>query len=721
MKKIININLAGRVIPIEDSAYESLQRYVESLRRYFAREEGRDEIINDIESRIAELMNEKIRKGAHAVTDADIEEIIASMGRVEDFAEADAADNAGAADAGEQQTFNGSKAPKGRMYRDSSDKILGGVCAGIANYMNFDPAVVRLLFAIITFGGFGLGFLLYIVLWIILPAQHLDRYAGKRLFRNPDDQMIGGVCGGLSAYFNISANTLRLIFAAPLILNVFFNVVSGIFAHNWHWGVGPWNLAFGSITSTFILAYVVLWIVLPLAKTPYEKMEMRGEKVDVNRIWQNVQQNMGDIETKAKAWGEEVTESANRLGQRAREFTSTKGKAFAAEAGPVASGFGHAIGVLFRVLFLFIFGIIAFALFVVLITLIFGGGTMLWPLKEQILDLFLRGFWQKAFFWCTVLFFFVVPTVGFLTWVIRRIMRVKSRGNYLGWTFGGLWTLGWISLFLLISSVASDFRSEREVSTPVTLAQPVNNKMIVAVSGPEVIYNGDWFFEDEEIEGWNLTDDSLTAGNVKLDVALSRDSSYRVTLIKQSRGRNGAQAMELASRIQYSISSRDSVLDLGSGFTIAKEDKFRAQQVIVLIEVPAGKQVRFSNTMEKLHPVKVDLKRNRKKRKWDVKVDEHLSRFKYRYEVDYVMSATGQLVAADGSVVPYQPAGGIENYRYGGSDSLERVLEEKRRQQEEAEKEIKRLEELKRQRTGYRKENPATHELASLPFFSVLI
>src|SRR4029453_18622618 len=85
MKKIININLSGRVIPIEDSAYEKLQAYIESLRRYFMKEEGRDEIINDIESRIAELMNEKIRKGADAVTDEDINEIISSMGRPEDF------------------------------------------------------------------------------------------------------------------------------------------------------------------------------------------------------------------------------------------------------------------------------------------------------------------------------------------------------------------------------------------------------------------------------------------------------------------------------------------------------------------------------------------------------------------------------------------------------------------------------------------------------------
>src|SRR6478609_4438185 len=85
MKKIININLSGRVIPIEDSAYEKLQAYIESLRKYFAREESRDEIINDIESRIAELMSEKVRKGASTITDNDVDEIATSMGRPEDF------------------------------------------------------------------------------------------------------------------------------------------------------------------------------------------------------------------------------------------------------------------------------------------------------------------------------------------------------------------------------------------------------------------------------------------------------------------------------------------------------------------------------------------------------------------------------------------------------------------------------------------------------------
>ena len=60
MKKVININFQGRVIPIEEPAYEELRKYVDSLREYFRNEEGRDEIINDIENRIAELFTAKL-------------------------------------------------------------------------------------------------------------------------------------------------------------------------------------------------------------------------------------------------------------------------------------------------------------------------------------------------------------------------------------------------------------------------------------------------------------------------------------------------------------------------------------------------------------------------------------------------------------------------------------------------------------------------------------
>src|SRR5215204_2555404 len=219
MKKIININLSGRVVPIEDSAYEKLQEYIESLRRYFANEEGRDEIINDIESRIAELMSEKVRKGADSITDADVNEIANSMGRPEDF-EGEEIKEQSYSSASTAQQFAQTEAPpkvKRGLYRDTSDKFIGGVCSGIAAYLNVDPAIVRILFAIITFGGFGLGFMAYIILWMVLPPKDLEGSLGKKLYRNPDDRIIGGVAGGLAAYFNTKTRNIRLIFAAPLV------------------------------------------------------------------------------------------------------------------------------------------------------------------------------------------------------------------------------------------------------------------------------------------------------------------------------------------------------------------------------------------------------------------------------------------------------------------------------------------------------------------------
>src|SRR5215210_925060 len=152
MKKVININFQGRVIPIEETAYDIMKRYVESLRLFFANEEGRDEIINDIEGRIAELFGETLKKGSTCITDEDVNTIIASMGRPEDF---EAEENnvksqlegEGYKSQQEKSYTYSSTGPK-KLYRDENNKVLGGVCSGIANYFVIDPVVVRILFVV---------------------------------------------------------------------------------------------------------------------------------------------------------------------------------------------------------------------------------------------------------------------------------------------------------------------------------------------------------------------------------------------------------------------------------------------------------------------------------------------------------------------------------------------------------------------------------------------
>ena len=85
MKQVININFQGRVVPIEVTAFDILKEYTESLNRYFSTEEGKEEIINDIESRIGELFQERLKAGTTCITDEDVNAIIRSMGRPEDF------------------------------------------------------------------------------------------------------------------------------------------------------------------------------------------------------------------------------------------------------------------------------------------------------------------------------------------------------------------------------------------------------------------------------------------------------------------------------------------------------------------------------------------------------------------------------------------------------------------------------------------------------------
>ena len=659
MKKIININLSGRVVPIEDTAYEKLQDYIESLRKYFAKEEGREEIINDIESRIAELMSDKIRLGASSVTEVDVDQIIASMGRPEDF-EASVTDDdsfsytrKAAATAAPRE-----KRKRGRLYRDTSDKFLGGVCSGIANYLNIDPAIVRILFAIITFGGFGLGVLAYILLWLILPGRDLDDYEGKRLYRNPDDRIIGGVASGLAAYFNRSASTIRVIFAIPMVLNILFGILNGIF-FNWDgdFFAVP-NIFFGSFTGTFILAYVILWMVLPEAKSTYDKMEMRGEKVDVNTIRQNVQEGIDSMKGRAKTFAAEAGDLARRGG----------------------SGLGHAIGVIFKVFFLFIAGSIAFGLFVAMIALIFGGIAW-WPANNFL--------WtsnsQQMLAWGTLIFFFLVPLIAFITWVVRRILRVRSRHNYLGWTFAGLWTIGWICAALFATSIARDLREYEHTDMTLSVTQPTNNRMLVRVSEPRLEYTGNFGWMDNDAEGWDLSQDTLKLSIVRFDIQKSMDSNYHVTIKKYSAGRTRLEAMERADQILFNASYRDSILDLGSGYAISKESKFRGQKVEIEIQVPEGKKINFHETVKaRINPanIRVYRKEGWRRRGVDIHIDDE-EQFPWKSNVDYVMGSDGELKDTEGNVVN-------EQYRYKDpvqqTDSIETREQKKKRLEEELKK-----------------------------------
>ncbi|MDO4181509.1 MAG: PspC domain-containing protein [Bacteroidales bacterium] len=186
MKKTLTINLGGTVFHIDEDAYRLLDNYLVNLRLHFRREEGAEEIVRDMEQRISELFADRLNNDRQVITIEDVEEVIARMGKPEEFSDAEA---------GEETR---------RSETTGSNRV-------------------------------------------------------RRLFRDPDDRVLGGVMSGLSAYIGCNVVVLRLI-----------------------------ALLLGCFVHAFIVVYIVAWIIIPLANTAAEKLAMRGEPINVENIGRTV-------------------------------------------------------------------------------------------------------------------------------------------------------------------------------------------------------------------------------------------------------------------------------------------------------------------------------------------------------------------------------------------------------------------------------------------------
>ena len=579
MKKVININFQGTIVPIEETSYELLKQYIESLRRYFSNEEGRDEIINDIESRISELFQERLKKGSTCITDDDVNAIIKNMGRPQDLEDAEAGEQQNTR--GFQQNTGGEKEEfahpnwnwKGkRLYRDENHKILGGVCSGIAAYFGIDPVIVRVLFIVS-----GIGFLLYVLLWIFVPGSNmLVNGVRKRLYRNPDGKIIGGVCSGIGSYFDVNAWLPRAIFLIPFI-SFFFR-----------WGhIGPLTfphfLSFSFSPGTFII-YVILWLVIPEATTTSEKLEMKGEKVDLNSIKNSVVEEMKGVKERVNKLGMEA-------GKIAKERGEEMGKEMQYAAKKTSGALGNIIVTLFKVFAYIILGCIALALIIALFSLaIVSIG--LFPLKNFVLT----DGWQSVFAWGTLIFFIFVPVVGIITFIIRRIAKMKSRNRMIRFSFIGLWILGIICFVSLVISVGADFRSTSSViEESVALSNPNVKSLEVNSYNNNRYYRSNSWLRFEPFA--NFDDDTAYIGNVRIKLGKSLTDSFQVSIIKMCNGNNRRNADTLAALIPFNASQIDSVLYLDRAIAINTKDKFRNQNVQVLISVPVGHYIKIDKNV----------------------------------------------------------------------------------------------------------------------------
>jgi phage shock protein PspC (stress-responsive transcriptional regulator) len=245
MKKTFTISLGHSVFNVEEDAYEILKMYLDSIKNYFQKMENDSEIISDFELRIAENFSSKLSSGKQYINLSDVKEVIQIMGSLDDFQEIyNDTEN-------ETENIKEEKKTNNKLYRDSSNRIIAGVCSGVAEYFKIDPIIVRVLFFIAV----PLNLIVYIIFWIGIPSKDFDPDLRKILYRDKENGVIGGVSKGLSNYLKIDANIIRVVF----VVSLFFG------------GAG-------------LLFYLLLWIFTKEAKTIGEKMNMSGFNVNLSNI-----------------------------------------------------------------------------------------------------------------------------------------------------------------------------------------------------------------------------------------------------------------------------------------------------------------------------------------------------------------------------------------------------------------------------------------------------
>jgi phage shock protein PspC (stress-responsive transcriptional regulator) len=500
MKKVMSVNLGGLVFPIDNEAYSRLEGYIEALEKQFQHTEGREEIIADIESRIAEIFQEKVKSGRESIHSTDVEEIISIMGAPRDLM-------------GEEP--EPAAAPRPKAARPEAPRA----------------------------------------------QESAETEAGpRRFFRNADDKLLGGVCSGFAAYINADPLVVRLAFLLAVL----------------GFGVGP-------------VLYLILWIIVPEAKTTSEKLQMKGKKVTVDSIEKAIRNEANDLQRRFENMKEEIDRNPdhplNKAEKRGRDFFAEAGNSVGKMAGGIAKLLMVALAAVMLVAVLAaIFGVtggLGFATFMIpaMPGLLFSSAAQFNVLMVGLLAVL-----------CIPLLIIAYKTFRFVLGI-----RVGTRA------LDGLFLVAWIvglGLVLVVGArVASEFQREVSLREEVPLqTQPQRTIYLNKLDPPARSFRQN---DKVHIDNVALTDDSIFFQQVRLDIEPGKEDRFVLYALKRARGKDRDQAKNNANNISYVFRELDSVLALSNEYTLTK-GSWRAQHLDLLVEVPVGRRVVLD---ERLRPM----------------------------------------------------------------------------------------------------------------------
>ncbi len=507
MNKTVTINISGIIFHIEEDAYEALSKYLSTIKSYFSNTDGGNEIMSDIEARIAEMLQNKTNTVKQVVLMSDVEDVMNNMGKPEDFASENETSN----DTQFEKNTSGYDRTVKRLYRDGDSKVLGGVCSGVGHYFGFDPVWLRIALLLLFFFA-GTGFLIYLILWIAIPE----------------------------------------------------------------------------------------------AKTTAEKLAMKGEKADINNISKTVKEEAEQLKKRMEKYGNDIKNMASNHYQAPRNAVE-KTVDFITD---IFTYLGKAILKIIAILMV-IFGIL---FFLGLSGSIFGFTFIENASGSEWIDLFLL---TRTDFYLGILgiiLFVGIPIIMLIYTGVRLLFKLPYNNRWINLTAGIFWITGLIILFFLGIKTSTDFnitaknRESIEIIPHDTLLlsmhqTPVNNTEMIESDEDQVDDKGFKFnyrSDNDYTIGIDANHNTYLLGHAQLNIIKSQNNQIELVVIKEAKGKDKLAANERAKNISYTVNQNENNIQFDNLFKVNNADKFRFQDLKVILKLPVGKVVYLDNSLKNL-------------------------------------------------------------------------------------------------------------------------
>lgn len=475
MKRTLTVNLWNQVFHIDEDAYELLKTYLGNIEKRFSDKAERKEITEDVEARIAELFNERLKSNKQVINIDDVNEVIVVIGKPDDFAE-------------------------GHETKSEEAKK--------------------------------------------------ETPGAKRLYRDTDNAMLGGVCSGLAAYFKIDVVVTRIL----LVLTLLFS--------------GP-----------FI--YIILWIVMPEAKTTAQKLEMNGEAV-----------NLSNIEKKIKEEFKKVSE--NLKGNRTKDAFLSFFRAIFNSLSVIFSWFFKA----FKVIFGFCIIITGLSLLIVL-----SAGWFINVNENNEHYIFLKAFFDNDMLIITLIslaLILIIPAVSLLMSGIKIVFGIKQKLGVVNKILLIFFLFGLILAAFVAIMQVSEYRYRCISEEGITGNLPENKIYVVKIDGEgkeqgvSVMHKaGNWVV-------WDRGSGQSVLGVTKIQLEKSGDTVSTAVLLMECRHYDTNTGTKALKKILPVIQIEDSIITIPRYFELQKDEIFRFQKAKVIISLAEGQRVLIPENAESI-------------------------------------------------------------------------------------------------------------------------